>query len=179
MSDTPYVINLIRLRTDGTSLKRLATIGQTVLILTFLATPLVLYAIEQPAAPDIDFWVFLRENLITGLAVLVNAYALLKGTVTWVALDRTRRLGHSLSGNNPLGSDTLNHLKWLGCIMCALTLVMSISIETVPTLIEPKFKVAFSFTSLYFGVMVITGLSVVRRIASEAVTLKAETQEFI
>ena len=63
--------------------------------------------------------------------------------------------------------------------MCVVALVACMSIESVPAVGEPKFKIAISFVPLYFGVMVVTGLTIARRIVSEAVTWKAETQEFI
>ena len=179
MSDALFAINQARLRADGVRLKRLAAIGQVVLVLTLLGMPVALYSIAQPVAADVGFWTFLRDLLITGPAALVNAYALIKGLVIFAALDRTRLLGHSLSSENPLGRDTLSHLKSLGYAMCLLALVTCISIEPAHSLGEPRFKVAISLVPIYFGVMVVTGLTIARRIVSEAVTWKAETQEFI
>lgn len=172
-----YAVNLARLRTDGVRLRRLASTGQFVLLITALAIPLVQYAISRQATPEIEFWNFIKDLLITGPVALVNAYALVKGLAIFLALDRTRRLGRSLSSDDPLGSNTLSELKWLGYTMCLLALVMCISIEALPA--DPKFKVTLSFTSLYFGVMVVTGLSIAHRIVSEAIHLKTETQEFI
>ena len=179
MGDELYAINQARLRADGVRLKRLAAIGQVVLVVSLIAIPLALYAIARPAVPDVGFWTFLKDLLITGPAALVNAYALIQGVVIFVALGRTRLLGHSLSVDDPLGRGTLKHLKSLSYAMCVVALVTCMSIESVPAVGEPKFKIAISFVPLYFGVMVVTGLTIARRIVSEAVTWKAETQEFI
>jgi hypothetical protein len=46
-------------------------------------------------------------------------------------------------------------------------------------LIEPKLKIGASITPIYFGAMALIGLSIARRVVSEAVSLKTETQEFI
>lgn len=189
MSDLRYVINQAQLRRDGVRLRRLAAAGQVVLIIAFLGIPLILYSIAHPVAPDVSFRVFATELLITGPFAPVNVFELIQGIAIFISLGRTRNLGRALSSDNPLGVDTLNQLKWLGYSLCALALVLCISIDalpglptsddTVPTWLEAEYKAGVSVTPLYFGAMALTGLSIARRIVSEAVTLKTETQEFI
>jgi hypothetical protein len=190
MSSALYTINQAQLRRDGRRLKRLAATGQIMLLVVLLAIPLILYAIAHPAMPGVGFGTFFKQLLITGPYALVNLYELIKGIALFVALDRTRCLGHALTSKNPLGSDTLDQLRWLGYSLCAFTLVLCVTIERVPStmisvdmassaLIEPKLKIGASITPIYFGAMALIGLSIARRVVSEAVSLKTETQEFI
>lgn len=183
MSDPPYAISQAQLRKDGIRLRHLAAIGQIFTVLGILGIPLILYAIQLPAAPTLGFWAFLRKILITDPTAMVNSYALMKSCVILVMLGRVKHLGDALSSNEPLASDTLRHLKWLGYAIALLIAMMCFSIEIKPdSMIQPvNFTIQWSvsMTPLYLGAIVLLGLSIVRRIVSQAVALKAETQEFV
>ena len=187
MSDAPYAISQTQLRKDGIRLRHLAAIGQIFTVLGILGIPLILYAIQLPAASTPGFWAFLKKILITDPTAMVNSYGLMKACVILAMLGRVKHLGDALSSNEPLGSDTLRHLKWLGYAIALLIALMCFSVEIKPVSMMPSLNITtqwktqwnVSMTPLYLGAIVLLGLSIVRRIVSQAVALKAETQEFV
>ena len=183
MRDAPYAISQAQLRKDGVRLRHLAAIGQIFTVLGIVGIPLILYAIQLPAAPTLGFWAFLGEILITDPTAMVNRYGLMKAGVILVMLTSVKQLGDTLSSSEPLGSDTLRHLKWLGYGIALLIAMMCFSVEIKPdSMMQPvnfTTRWGVSVTPLYLGAIVLLGLSIVRRIVSQAIALKAETQEFV
>lgn len=187
MNDAPYAISQAQLRKDGVRLRHLAAIGQIFTVLGILGIPLILYAIQLPAAPTLGFWAFLGKILITDPTAMVNSYGLMKACVILAMLGRVRHLGDALSSKEPLGSDALRHLKWLSYAIALLIAMMCFSVEIKPDSMMPSVNIAtqwktqwsMSMTPLYLGAIVLLGLSIVRRIVIQAIALKAETQEFV
>lgn len=183
MSDAPYAISQAQLRKDGVRLRHLAAIGQIFTVLGILGIPLILYAIQLPAAPALGFWAFLGKILITDPTAMVNSYGLMKACVILAMLGRVKHLGDALSNEEPLGSDALRHLKWLSYAIALLTALMCFSVDIKPdSMMQPiNFATQWnvSMTPLYLGAIVLLGLSIVRRIVIQAIALKAETQEFV
>lgn len=183
MSDAPYAISQAQLRKDGVRLRHLAAIGQIFTVLGILGTPLILYAIQLPAAPTLGFWAFLKKILITDPTAMVNSYGLMKACVILLMLNRVKHLGDALSSNEPLAGDTLRHLKWLGYAIALLVAMLCFNIEIKPdSMMQPVHFTTewnMSMTPLYLGAIVLLGLSIVRRIVGQAIALKAETQAFV
>ncbi len=185
MDNISIAISQTQLKRDGLRLKRLAALGQSFLVLGMLATPFILYAIQlsNTAGSIRSFPLFIEQIYLSGPMALVNLYGLIKSCVILVALDYTRRLGRTLSGTDPLGNDTLRHLRWLGYTLAVLVLLLCFSVETFPVtaLQNGDFKTKWTVSSspLYLGAMVWLGLSIVRRVVAQAVAFKAESEAFI
>ena len=183
MSEAPYAIGQAQLRKDGVRLRHLAAVGQISTVLGILGIPLILYAIQLPAAPTLGFWAFVGKLLITDPTAMVNCYGLVQACVLLVVLSSVKQLGDALSSNEPLGSDALRHLKWLGYGIALLIAMMCFNFEIKPdSMMQPvnfTTRWSVSMTPLYLGAIVLLGLSIVRRIVSQAIALKAESQEFV
>lgn len=178
-------INPSQLNRDGVRLRRLATLGQFLLLLGMLASPFLLFAmaIPNPMESRGQFPNFIAKTYLHGPTAVLNLYALIKSCMILLALDQTRRLGRTLSGRAPLGSDTLGHLRWLSYTLVVLILMLCFSVEIVPVAdMQPgnfETKWTISSSPLYLGAMVWLGLSIVRGIVHQSVELKAESDAFI
>jgi hypothetical protein len=185
MKNLNLSINPSQLNRDGVRLRQLATLGQSFLVLGMLATPFILYAIQLSNTEGSirSFPLFIEQIYLSGPMALVNFYGLIKSCVVVTALDYTRRLGLALSGTDPLGNDTLRHLRWLSYTLVALVLLLCFSVETFPVtaLQSSTFKTRWTVSSspLYLGALVWLGLSIVRRVVAQAAALKAESEAFV
>ncbi|MEO6103945.1 MAG: hypothetical protein ABIP44_09955, partial [Pseudoxanthomonas sp.] len=129
MDDAPYSINQAQLRRDGVRLRHLAAEGQILAVLGILLVPLILYAIQLQAAPAMGFWTFLDKVIVSGPEATMNQYSLMKACVVLTVPGRVKNLGDALSGKEPLASETLRHLKWLGYAIAVLIAMICFSVE--------------------------------------------------
>lgn len=183
MATSLHAFHQAQLQRDGANLNRLAILGEGLLVLGILGAPLALYAIALPIDPALDFRSFLKDMYVSGPAALLNLYGLIKSGAILLMLDSVRRLGQALSGNEPLGSNTLKQLKWLTCVVAVYALMTCFGVDLKPdsTMQPANFKTDWtvSFTPLFLGGLALLGLSIVRRIVSQALILETEAKEFV
>lgn len=185
MKNLKLSINPSQLNRDGIRLRRLATLGQFLLLLGMLVSPFLLFAIAMPSPMESigQFPNFIAKTYLHGPTAVPNLYALIKSCMILLALDQTRRLGRTLSARVPLGSDTLGPLRWLSYTLVILMFMLCFNVEIVPAAdMQPaNFETQWTVSSspLYVGAMVWLGLSIVRGIVRQSVELKAESDAFI